>query len=341
MAKRSTPKTSPLSADSRIVVFHGKDAMRQRLYLQQLREKLEEAHGRIETIDFDGKTVELAEVLDELRGYSLLQQHKLVVVDEAEPFIKTNRQALERYAAQPVDHATLVLRPGSWQASTKLGKAIDAVGAVVACEPPTEGEAVQWVMNRARHQYGRLLEKPAAQLMVDRLGVDLARLESELSKITLLGQSQEPIREGEVAEHVGKSSDEQAWAAQEAVLQSLQNGSSREAIAAIHELIELANQPAPLVMYFVADLMRKLVLGAMMRRAGISEGQLMKQLKVFGPRQRPFAAVLRRLDEQTLRHLLHEVVQWDARAKTGLGEPVRNMQRFCVQLVDDAGPSAR
>jgi len=330
--KRQTPQ---ISAATRILVLYGKEQMRKRLYLSQLREALEQQHGEVEVFSFDGKSATLSDVLDELRAFSLMQTHKIVLIEDAEAFVKSHRQALERYAKQPVDHATLVLRAETWNKGN-LDKHIASVGAVVECREAKPQEAVDWVIARAKSQHGRLLEKPAAQAMVDRLGVDLSRLDSELSKVAVLGETSEPIKQSHVEELVGKDSDEQAWAAQEALLQALETGSTAQAVRTIRELIELSNQPEPLVMYSVADLWRKLAVASMLRRQGWRDRDIFKHLRIWGPREKMCQNILATFDERTLARMFDRALQLDARAKSGLGEPVRNLERFCVSLRDVA-----
>ena len=175
----------------------------------------------------------------------------------------------------PADGATLVLRSVKWN-SPKLDKMVDKVGAKVKADPLSSADAVAWLIKRAVSHHQRKLDKACATTLVDRLGTGLMRLDNELAKLALMVGDGEPIDGKMIDQLVGRSSDEQAWAAQEAVLAALASaGNNRgnntatpggRAIEAIHELVDLANQPDVLVMYFVADLVRKLHLAAMMRK---------------------------------------------------------------------------
>ena len=163
MPKRAsrTSSASPFSAETRICVLHGPDAMLKRLHLDTLRGALEAAHGEVETFRHDGKSCELADVLDDVRSYSLMQQYKIVIVDDAEPFVKAHRDALGRYAAAPVDHATLVLRSDRWHPGN-LDKAIRKVGTLIKCEPLKPAQARTWLIERARTHHQCQLSTQAA-----------------------------------------------------------------------------------------------------------------------------------------------------------------------------------
>lgn len=334
-SKSSKSAAAPaLGPDTRICALHGRDEMQKRLHLQSLREALEKAHGHIEQHDYDGKSAVLADVLDELRSYSLMQTHKLVVVDDAEGFVKTHRDALERYAESPVDHATLVLRAGTWHKGN-LDKKIAKVGAVIKCEEPAPPQAQRWVVQRAGKAHGCTITPDAATLLVDRLGCDLMQLDAELGKLALMVEAGGSITPELVGEAVGRSSEEQAYVMQEAVLHGLARGSAAPMLRKMHELVDLGGQPDVLVAYFVSDLVRKLNVALLMQRAGAPQGQTLKELKVWGERQRPFTQTLARLDANRAARLFDDVITADARAKSGRGTTMRNLEAYCVRLADE------
>ena len=136
MARKLPAQSVQLDASTRVLAVHGPEEAVKKQKIDQLRAALEAEHGELQKFDFDGKTATLADVFDELRGYSLMGGYKLVVVDPADDFVKAHREPLERYAQNPVDHATLVLRAGTWNRGN-LDKHIAKVGAVVKCEPPS------------------------------------------------------------------------------------------------------------------------------------------------------------------------------------------------------------
>ncbi|MEM9418194.1 MAG: DNA polymerase III subunit delta [Planctomycetota bacterium] len=341
-------KSVTLDANVRVLAVHGPEEAIKKEKIDQLREALEAEHGEIQKFNFDGKVATLAEVFDEVRGYSLMGGYKLVIVDPADDFVKAHREPLERYAQSPVDHATLVLRSAGWNRGN-LDKYIAKVGAVIKCEPPKPAEAVVRLVARAKDVHGMSIDRPAAQLMVDRLGVHLVRLETELDKLAAMAGALSPkgrsmksaggIDRAMVEQAVGKSSDEKAWEVQESILAAMgaRNASAGAIVTKVRELIDLGGQPEILVMYFVADLARKLAVGGQMRAAGDPEGAISKALKLWGPRQRLFMDVLRKVGPEGGARLLDMALTADARSKSGFGPAGRNLEGLCVQMADVQG----
>lgn len=327
-----------ISADTRICVLYGAERMLIRLRLEELRETLTKAHGEVETIAWDGKTAALSDVLDELRSYGLIQQHKIVIVDEADKFAATHRQALERYAAKPVDHATLVLRSTRWNKG-KIDKLIEKVGCIIKCDQLSDAQASKWLLQRAEQTHRCRLHPRTAAVLIQRLGKDLGRLDAAVAKLALTVQPGETIDEKEIDRVVGRGSDEQAWAVQEAFLHAIASGASPrqtgDAIAKLHEIIDLAGQAEVLVAYFVADVIRKLYLARQMRKQGVGEGQIARQLKIWPQkRQEPFFAALGRLSEAQTGRLFDAVMDRILRARSSRGNTTRNLEGFATELTD-------
>lgn len=352
MARRAA-SSKPAAADAplRIVVLYGDEPMLKRQHFEALRQTLRDRYGEVETLTFDGAGTALADVLDELRSYGLMQQYKLVVVDDADQFVSAYREALQRYAAAPVDHGTLLLRSVKWNKGN-LDKAIEKVGYLTKCEPLKQPAAERWLIERAASHHRRKLDQSTAKLLVRRLGVDLARLDAELAKLSLLAAEDQPIETILIDQVVGRGSDEDAWAVQEAVLAAINRservsgareaseGASRgtgggDAILKIHELVDLSGQPAALVAYFIADLIRKLHVGLMMKRQGAPDKQIAEALKLWGGREIAFMAVLRKLNDRSTTALFDRVMEMDHRAKTGRGETMRNLECFCTLFADE------
>ena len=351
---RTSKAAADLDASVRVLALHGPEQAIQKEKLDEVRAALEAEHGDLQRIDFDGKVATLAEVFDEVRGYSLMGGYKLVVVDPADDFVKAHREPLERYAKSPVDHATLVLRAGTWHRGN-LDKLIAKVGAVIKCEPPKPAEAVSRLVRRAQDVHGITLDRPAASLLVDRLGVHLTRLYTEVDKLAAMagalsakGRSMKSAGTGRidramVESAVGKSSDEKAWEVQETLLAAMRpagrgsrGGTDGGAlIEKVRELIDLGGQPEVLVMYFVADLARKLAVGGQMLAAGEGEPAIAKALKLWGGRQRSFMEVLRALGPDGGTRLLELALTADARSKSGFGSAARNLEGLCVQMSDN------
>lgn len=301
-------------------------------HMDTLKAAITEAHGGFEVFRFDGKSATLSDVFDELRGYSLMSVYKLVVVDEAEPFVKAHRAALERYAESVVDHATLVLRTPAWHKGN-LDKKIAKVGTVIKCEPPKPPEAARWLVARAQSHHDTELKPNAASALVERVGPHLMLLDAELGKLAVMSD-RNVIDLKLVDAQVGRSSDAKAWVMQEPLLAGMARHSAREPLEMVRELIDLAGHDPVPVMWSAMDLCRKLAVAWAMKASGENEPAVGKAMRLWGPQVRPFMDVVRKLDGSSATALFQAALQADARTKSGLGAARRNLEALCVALTD-------
>jgi DNA polymerase III delta subunit len=341
VAKKSSP-SSPLSAACRIVVLAGKESFLLSEFTTQLQEMLTKEHGEVDTVRFDGSTTALADVLDECRTFGLMQQHKLVVVDRAEQLIKDdNRPLFERYAAAPSQNATLVLRADRWY-SGRLDELIAKVGTFKKCDAVTTQLAADWAINRAQKRHNARIAPAEAALLVERIGTDLARLDSELAKLAVSvstpdGKPAQITREA-VIELVGETREDEFWAIQKTLL----SGDPEASIAHIRLILENArsDMSVPLT-WSVADLARKLHAAAQGLRQGMNPFAIGTKLKLWPEDRRDaILAAARRTDPRRFAALLKAAVEADAAGKSGLGDPARTLERLALNFADALGQGA-
>jgi len=332
MAKK--PSATALPAEGRVSVVVGDPFLRTE-HTAALKKKLEAARGEVDQIRFEGQSAEPAEVLDECRSFGLMQQHKLVVVEEADKFVNAEtRPLLERYCASAPDSATLVLRADTWRPGN-LDKRIAACGGVVLkCEPPAEGQAVAWAIKRCEQRHGAKLERDAATALVIRLGADLGRIDSELGKLSsAAGRSPcgdpVPIDRRLVDQFVAPSKEESAWDIQADLL----SGNAEATLKHLRDLLEVSRLDTVFVGFAMSDLARKLHLAACGLAGGADPWQLGKELKLWPNDARD--AILRaagRLGPERTAALFDDALAADVAQKSGLGEGRRHLERLALRF---------
>ncbi|MHC4219968.1 MAG: DNA polymerase III subunit delta [Planctomycetota bacterium] len=335
-----------LDASMRIVVLHGKETYLIDEGTKRLAAALEAEHGKdtLQRIIVDGETVELADVLDELRTFGLFQNHKLVIVDKADKFLapprtddeqeqpKTaapRRRALEAYAENPCPGTTLLMRADSW----RPGKLDKLVGAVIKCEPVKDEKAVAWCVVAAPKRHGRAIAPEAARLLVDRLGAGLSRLDTELGKLAAFVGDDRAIGPDDVRVLVGQSREEHAWELQTAIV----SGRPGEACRTVRELMEISRVDATLVMWAITDLLRRLHTIAQMFRRGDRPHARQRELRLWGPTGDRILDLAQRGEPKVFARMLDHAVATDLRTKSGIGRAGRNLEALTLQVTDTIG----
>ncbi|MHC4948405.1 MAG: DNA polymerase III subunit delta [Planctomycetota bacterium] len=331
---RSPSQTVAPDASMRILVVAGKDRFELLSLTDRYTAALEAEHGEVERFVLDGAEAGLADVLDELRSYGLLQSHKLVVLDRADEFLTREgfRRGMEHYAESPVDHASLLMRAETWRPG-KIDKLVAQVGAVVKAVELDMRSAPRWCVDHAAAPLGRRLAPDAAALLVERIGTERGRLDAELAKLASFVGDAGAIGRDDVAAMVGAGREERGWAIQSVVLR----GRAAEALVACRRLVEASPRPREmemLVMWALMDVLRKLHASSRLLRQGVPPGAAAKRLRIWGDAQRLILDAARRVPPARFAQLLRDTVNADRRVKRGIGTAGRTVEVMTVRVAD-------
>jgi len=335
-----TPYDAPMAgqpnfdANMRVVILYGKDSFLMTRYSSDLEDVLTKKYGEVDRVVFDGETVDLATVLDEVRTYDLLLRHKLVIVDHAEAFLvakdsgtTSTRKSLEKYAKSPVSSATLLLRAPTWRKGN-LDKIVNKTGLVFKLQEMNELDSVRWCVGRSGKEHGCKLDAKAAQLLVKRIGISLTRLDSELGKLAAKVAPQTLISYEDVVEMVGLSREEQAWEIQSVLL----SGNSGEVLTKIGELIDISRQPRELLVWSVVDLSRRLAAASAMLASGSTANDIRRSLKLFGNSGDRVIAVAKRRSPSILANVFTDAVAMDAKMRSGKLDSRRGVEILALRV---------
>src|SRR5262249_38859938 len=152
---------------------------------------------------------------DDLQTLPFLSPRRLVIVENADPFVTRERQRLERYIGDHPPGSTppsgiLVLELNSLPGTTRLAKLLGEAGAIVCKAPKTEA-LPRWCVEWAVSQYGKTLPEPAARLLMDLIGSEMGLLDQELNKLSAAVGSVSRIEAADVDHLVGSSRSEDVW----------------------------------------------------------------------------------------------------------------------------------
>jgi DNA polymerase-3 subunit delta len=294
--------------DKPVFVLAGDERFLKRLALERIRQAvLGDTAEDYASSSYEGGAVQLATVRDELETLPFLASRRLVVVQEADPFITRYREGLEKYLEHPSRTGVLVLDAKSWKSNTRLAKAIPDE-ATVQCEPRKPHLLPPWCVKWAKAQYGKQLEAPASTLLVELVGGEMGILDQELAKLSTYVGERTQITQQDVDTMVAHSRVETAWQ----MLDAVAEGNAAKALETLHHLVEQGDEPIA-VLGAMSWQLRKLAQVARLAQERMPLGQAMATAGLPPFKQRQV--------EQSLRHLgprAFELYDWLLEADLGL-----------------------
>ena len=198
-----------------------------------------------------GDKANYSTVSTELVSAAFFTPRRLVVVEDAEPFVTRERGKLEKYVASPSTTGVLVLDVQSWPGNTKLAKLVPEA-ATVGCKSPAPARLPEWCVQWCAASYGKQLIVAAARLLVDLVGAEMGLLDQELAKLASYVGEAKRIDAADVDALVGASRAENTWK----IFDLIADGATGEALAFLDRLFEQGEDPFRLLGAFSMQLRR-------------------------------------------------------------------------------------
>lgn len=315
-----------------VYVVHGDEDFLKRQVLLALRTLvLGSAEDTLGLSTHPGDRATYAAVRDELETLPFLSPRRLVVIENADPFITLHRSQLEKYVAQPASAGVLVLDVKSWPANTRLAKLVDNA-ATIACKALTAQKLLDWCVQWAASRHGKQLTVPAARLLVDLVGADMGQLDQEITKLSIYVGAANRIDQGDVDKLVGSSRAENTWK----IFDAIGSGQTGAALALLDRLFDQGEDAMRMLGAFSMQL-RRLAQAARLSQQGVPLGVALEQAGIP-----PFGL---KASEQQLRHLgrrradrLYDwLIETDLGLKGSSQLPARTLlERLVVRLARNA-----
>lgn len=191
----------------------GEDLLKQRHVIDRLRSSVARFGDLSFNHDeFDGAEAGGAAIVDSCNTLPFASEKRLVEVSNADKLRKADSDALVSYLASPNEATVLCLIAEKLAKNTRLYKAVAAMGknAVIDCAPLKRYELVSTVRSMAV-SHGFALTQGAAQRLVELVGEDTVRIDSELRKLALEHRGPDAMGEREVSAMVAQTAEARPW----------------------------------------------------------------------------------------------------------------------------------
>ncbi|MCI0331785.1 MAG: DNA polymerase III subunit delta [Planctomycetes bacterium] len=236
-----------------VCAIFGDDAFLKSEVLAAIRRHVLEGDDSFSLTTFTGKEAQLREVLDALATVSLFGGgRRLVIVEEADPFVTEYRSQLEDYVAKPAKGGVLVLDVKTWPGNTRLAKAVAADGLAIECKTPAERQLKSWLVERAKAEHQVRLDAAAADALLELVPPELGILVQEVAKLALMAGDGQVIDVKLVRENVGGWRARTTWD----MIDAAADGRAAAALAQLDRLIAAGEKPHGLLPQMASSLRR-------------------------------------------------------------------------------------
>jgi len=278
---------------------------------------------------FPGDKTDFSTVRNELDSVSFFSDRRLVVVDQADPFVTKFRPQLEAYVAEPSAAGVLVLEVKAFPATTKLAKAVPDAAHIV-CKAPPEYRLPLWSVEWCQTHYGKKLITMTEGQLCKMDGTTMVEIVKYLQMLKDFIGDKSTIDVPDVDGLTGRSRGANVFK----ILDAIGDGKPAAALKILDGLFEEGEAPLA-VLGAIGSQLRKLARAARMHHNKVPlDDALTKAGVPTWPQARESARKqMRHLGMSRLLKLYDWLLETDAGLKGGSPLPDRlQMERLVVRL---------
>ena len=231
-----TPKQQKLLP---VYLALGEDVLKRRTVIDRLRKRI----GSIGDLEFnhdvfDAQVASGSEIAISCNTLPFASSLRLVEVSHVEKLSKADSEVLVAYLSAPCQSTVLLLSCDKLAKNSRLYKAIESTGkeAIIDCAPMKRYE-LEKALRSIAVGHGFTMTSGAAAKLIDLVGEDTARLDSELQKLALAHRGNDPLTEWELQNYVARTNEAKPW--------DFVDAFSRRDIASCLNLLPLLGSSSP------------------------------------------------------------------------------------------------
>lgn len=168
---------------------------------------LSEAERAFNQIVVYGKDSDKGTIINAARQMPMMGSYQVVILKEAQQLRKIEQLSLYTQAPSPSTILVICHKEKNVDKRSQLYKHVGAKGVVFESVRPRDYEIGPW-LNEFIRAKGCTVEPKALQMLVDHLGVDIAKISNELTKLlTYLPEGTKSITADHIEQNIGISKD--------------------------------------------------------------------------------------------------------------------------------------
>ena len=217
----------------------GEDVLKRRTIIDRLRKRVESIGDFEFNHDvFDGQSSSGSEIAISCNTLPFASSLRLVEVSHVDKLSKMDSDVLVAYLSAPCQSTVLLLSGDKLPKNSRLYKAVAEVGkeSIIDCAPMKRYE-LEKALRSIAVSHGFTMTSAAATKLIDLVGEDTARLDSELRKLALAHRGPDPLSEWELSNLVARTNEAKPW--------DFVDAFSRRDIASCLSLIPLLGSSTP------------------------------------------------------------------------------------------------
>ena len=295
--------------------------------LRMIREaRLKEADPATCLSEYNGKETRCRTVLEDCRTRPMFGPGKLVIVEQADAFVRENLERLAAYTANPASSASLVLVAEKVDRRWGFVQALSKQGGLIECKRLYDNRIPSWLIQRARG-WKKRLDPAAAAAFIDHVGTDLELLDRQIQNLVLFVGDADRIRTEDVDALVGTDHKRAGWQLSDAVAKR----QVRKALTVLNRLLREGVESTQVIALLARNTEQMLRMKPLLRQ-GTAGPEIATELGLHPYRAKKMAEDARHMKIAELKQQTRLLLDADVRSKSESGDTDLLLEMLVVRL---------
>jgi DNA polymerase-3 subunit delta len=256
-------------------------------------------------------TVSAAEIFDELQTLPLFSPKRVVLLRGADDFISANRSLLEKYFDNPSKCGILVLTVKTWLKTTKLAKKLPPAG-LINVGLLKGRRLTQYLTTYAKSEHSKVLLQPTAEVLIELVGDEPARLCSELDKLAVYAGDEKTLTINHLEAIIGHNRLFDAFA----IIDAMTAGRKAQALERLRRTLSTQTDASYQLVGAFAFHFRRMFKAAALLEKGRTISEIAFEVRIWYQKDAFFERI-RKLGLNKIALILEKLAQTDYEIKTG------------------------
>ena len=314
-------------------LLYGEEEYLKKKILEELKVKLLKEEMISFNFDvFSGKKKSLAEIISRAESPAVLSHNRLIIVTDApyfsEPLKDIETQKLQNYLEKPAPETCLVFMSSNIDKRKKFTKLMLKNNWAILCEPVKGSSLSKWIRKKLKQQ-DKDMDSETLQLLTQRTGNNLHKLENELNKLICYMEEERVIPREAVDLLVTGSVEVSIFE----LVDSLGRRDKKQALTLLQGILRMNEHPLK-ILTMIARQFRLLIQAKSCLEEGIPRREIASSLKVP-----PFVVnkLMAQADNFSPSELAQALVlshETDIKIKTGRLDPYEAMDLLLAGIMN-------
>ncbi len=307
-----------------VYLLYGEEAYLKKQYKEKLRGALVSPDDTMNYAYYEGKAVNVHEVIDLAETLPFFAERRLIVLEDT-GFFKSAAPELAEYLKDMPETTAMVFVESEVDKRSKLYKAVQAKGRVVEMVRQDEATLTRWIAGNVKRE-GKGVSEATVRHFLTKVGTDMENIQKELEKLFCYTLEKEEITMEDVDAICVTQITNHIFDMVNAVAERKQ----RRALNYYNDLLAL-KEPPMRILFLLSRQFKQLLEVKLMDKQGYGRQEIAQKVGIAPFVVGKYQAQAKAFSEKTLREILEDSVETEESVKTGRLSDVLAVELFIIK----------